>query len=115
MDTVIALRRPEDYSPEQGARFEIHFEKLRNRVDGAGVIPFEARVENVGTGIRWSLSDLKPPMLLQAAELFADGLTVREFAATLRISKSEAGRLRLRALAEGLVSGEPELPQVTVQ
>jgi hypothetical protein len=28
---VIALRRPEDYSPEQGARFEIHFEKLRNR------------------------------------------------------------------------------------
>ena len=28
LDTVIALRRPEDYSPEQGARFEIHFEKL---------------------------------------------------------------------------------------
>ena len=26
LDTVIALRRPEDYSPEQGARFEIHFE-----------------------------------------------------------------------------------------
>jgi len=33
LDTVIALRRPEDYSPEEGARFEIHFEKLRNRVD----------------------------------------------------------------------------------
>jgi hypothetical protein len=30
LDTVIALRRPKDYSPEQGARFEIHFEKLRN-------------------------------------------------------------------------------------
>ena len=35
LDTVIALRRPEDYSPEQGARFEIHLEKLRNRVDAA--------------------------------------------------------------------------------
>jgi putative DNA primase/helicase len=115
LDTVIALRRPEDYSPDQGARFEIHFEKLRNRVDGAGAIPFEARVENVGTGISWSLSDLKPPLLLQAAELFADGLTVRDVAATLRISKSEAGRLRLRALAEGLVSDEPELSQVAVQ
>ena len=34
LDTVIALRRPEDYSPEQGARFEVHFEKLRNRVEG---------------------------------------------------------------------------------
>jgi len=31
---VPTLRRPEDYSPEQGARFEVHFEKLRNRVDG---------------------------------------------------------------------------------
>ena len=37
--------RPEDYSPEQGARFEIHFEKLRNRVDGAGAVPFEAGLE----------------------------------------------------------------------
>jgi AAA domain len=27
LDTVIALRRPENYSPGQGARFEIHFEK----------------------------------------------------------------------------------------
>ena len=115
LDTVIALRRPEDYSPDQGARFEIHFDKLRNRVDGVGAIPFEARVENVGTGISWSLSDLKPPLLLQAAELFADGLTVREVAATLRISKSEAGRLRLQALAEGLVSGDQELSQVLVQ
>jgi putative DNA primase/helicase len=42
LDTIIALRRPEDYSPEQGARFEVHFEKLRNRVDGHGAIAFEA-------------------------------------------------------------------------
>jgi putative DNA primase/helicase len=115
LDTVIALRRPEDYSPDQGARFEIHFEKLRNRVDGLGALPFEARVESVVSGIRWLSSDLKPPLLMQAAELFADGLEVREVAATLRISKSEAGRLRLRALAEELVSGDPESPQVLVQ
>jgi putative DNA primase/helicase len=106
LDTVIALRRPEDYSPEQGARFEIHFEKLRNRVEGDGARPFEARVESVDDGIRWSSSDLKPRLLMQAAELFADGMTVREVAATLRISKSEAGRLRLRAVVENLMSDE---------
>ena len=39
LDTVIALRRPEDYAPEQGARFEVHFEKLRNRVDGDAAAP----------------------------------------------------------------------------
>jgi putative DNA primase/helicase len=107
LDTVIALRRPEDYSPEQGARFEIHFEKLRNRVDSAGAVPFEARIESVNAGrqrsIRWACSDLKPPMLKQAAELFSEGTTVREVAAALRISKSEAGRLRLRALTDGIL------------
>src|SRR5262245_34452334 len=28
-DTVIGLRKPPDYSPDQGARFEVHFEKTR--------------------------------------------------------------------------------------
>jgi putative DNA primase/helicase len=106
LDTVIALRRPEDYSPEQGARFEIHFEKLRNRVEADGSLAFEARVENVGDGIHWSSCNLKPPLLMQAAELFAEGMTVREVATTLRISKSEAGRLRLRALTDGLLIAE---------
>jgi putative DNA primase/helicase len=106
LDTVIALRRPEDYSPEQGARFEIHFEKLRNRVEGEGAIPFEACVENVGNGIRWQSSDLKPPLLMQAAELIGEGMTVREVASALRISKSEAGRLRQRAMADGLLVTE---------
>ena len=92
LDTVIALRRPEDYSPEQGARFEIHFEKLRNRVDSAGAMPFEARLDTLDADgqqrIRWSSSDLKPPMLMRAAELFAEGMSVREVAATLRSAKA---------------------------
>ena len=43
-------------------------------------------------------------MLMRAAELFGEGLTVREVAATLRISKSEAGRLRIRTMEDGLLS-----------
>jgi putative DNA primase/helicase len=102
LDTVIALRRPDDYSPEQGARFEVHFEKLRNRVDSAGTIPFEVSIEGIG----WWSRELTPPMLKRATELFAEGLTVREVATALRISKSEAGRLRLQALADGILSPE---------
>ncbi len=41
LDTVIALRRPADYSPEEGARFEVHIEKARALV-GEGALPFEA-------------------------------------------------------------------------
>jgi putative DNA primase/helicase len=107
LDTVIALRRPEDYSPEQGARFEVHFEKLRNRIDSDAAVPFEAKLESISAdetgGVRWCACELRPPVLKQAVALFEAGLTVREVAATLRVSKTEAGRLRLRALAEGLL------------
>jgi putative DNA primase/helicase len=120
LDTVIALRRPEDYSPEQGARFEIHFEKLRNRVDDDGAIPFEASLESFVSdeqaGVRWSSHEIVPPILKRAAELFAEGYTVREVAATLRISKTEAGRLRIRAFNDGLLtSDELNNHQITVQ
>jgi hypothetical protein len=83
-------------------------------------MPFEARLDADGRQrIRWSCSDLKPPMLLRAAELFSDGMTVREVAVTLRISKSEAGRLRIRASEDGLLStdeeAELESPPATIQ
>jgi hypothetical protein len=97
---------------------EIHFEKLRNRVDAAGAMPLEARLETLDadgrTSICWSCSDIKPPMLMRAVELFGEGLTVREVAATLRISKSEARRLRIRAIADGLLSPADEAVLVTI-
>ena len=29
LDTTIAMRRPKDYEPSEGCRFEVHFEKSR--------------------------------------------------------------------------------------
>jgi putative DNA primase/helicase len=102
LDVVIALRRPEDYSPEHGARFEIHFEKLRNRVDAEAARPFESKLESKidSQVVRWTSCEIKQPIVARAAELFEAGLTVREVAANLRISKSEAGRLRLQAIGD---------------
>jgi hypothetical protein len=67
LDTVISLRRPADYSHEQGARFEVHIEKARMLV-GEGATPFEAAVESFTTeggksAIRWTARDLKPSIL----------------------------------------------------
>jgi len=109
LDLVIGLRRPADYSPEQGARFEVHIEKARMLV-GDGALPFEAMVEafvseSGRAGIRWVARDLKPPVLYRAAELFRDGHTIRQVADLLGVSRSEAGRLRLKAAADGLLPG----------
>lgn len=107
LDTVIALRRPGDYSPEQGARFEIHIEKARALV-GDGAVPFEAAVEAFTTetgqtAIRWTARDLNPSVVEQAAALFQEGRTVRQVKTLLNISHGEAGRLRLKAAAEGFL------------
>jgi hypothetical protein len=51
-------------------------------------------------------------VLKQAAELFQDGLSVRQVAAALQISKTEAGRLRLRALYGGLLAGEVDATEM---
>ncbi|MEM7617139.1 MAG: AAA family ATPase [Pseudomonadota bacterium] len=41
MDTVISLKRPEDYKTSEGARFEVHYEKSRG-FTGADATAFEA-------------------------------------------------------------------------
>jgi putative DNA primase/helicase len=103
LDTVIGLRRPPDYSPDEGARFEIHIEKSRAFSGDAGK-PFEARlVSTVDGGLIWAARDLQTCHLDEAVALFRSGQSVRAVAARLGITKSTAGRLRLKAQEEGLL------------
>jgi putative DNA primase/helicase len=104
LDTVIGLRRPDDYQAQDGARFEVHIEKSRGHIGDAGR-PFEARLVPTpdGQGLTWSTRELKPDHLEQAAALFRTGMTVRAVAAQLGMDKSSAGRLRQRAQVEGLL------------
>ena len=54
LDTVMSLRRPPDYSPTQGARFEVHFEKARGFY-GPDAEPFEAQL----IGREWQIGPIK--------------------------------------------------------
>jgi AAA domain len=54
LDTVISLRRPPDYLAEQGARFEVHFEKSRGFY-GPDAESFEARL----LGEQWAINAIK--------------------------------------------------------
>jgi hypothetical protein len=44
LDLVMAIRRPADCQPAEGARFEIHFEKARC-LFGEAAKPIEARLQ----------------------------------------------------------------------
>jgi hypothetical protein len=81
LDTVIELRHPSDYNPDQGARFEVKFTKARN-LCGDHAKPFEVKLENG----QWSFYDTEDLNLKRAIALKKDGLTYREIAQELGIS-----------------------------
>jgi putative DNA primase/helicase len=94
LDTVIALRWPSDYRPDQGCRFEVALEKARGIAGGDAAKGFEASLEMRDGAARWATRDIADVELTRATGLFAEGLSVRDVAEEMGISKSKAHRLR---------------------
>ena len=94
LDTVIALRQPDDYCATQGLRAEIRFEKARGFF-GDDARPFEVQMEIREGAALWTMAqERQKPIADQAFELFEEGVSVRDVAQRLNLSKSRAGRLR---------------------
>jgi hypothetical protein len=107
LDLVLALRRPDGYTPREGARMEIHFEKTRG-LYGDAVEPIEARLETGGPdepggGTRWTWQPARTDTLMQLVALLKEGLNPNQAARALGISKSKSYLLRQRAVERGLV------------
>lgn len=103
LDTVISLRRPVDYCPDQGAVFEVHFEKARG-IYGDDVKPIEARLTTSENGlITWATRTVEAGMFERVAQLLSDGLKQHEIVVELSLSKGTVSKYAKRAKAEGLV------------
>lgn len=96
LDTSISLRRPSDYVPTEGARFEIHIEKGRG-IHGNDAKPFEAKLEVRYGQSMWTMRDIDDVNLARVAALLDDGLTVRDIADETGIPKSTVQRLKKKA------------------
>jgi hypothetical protein len=99
LDSSISLRRPTDYSPTEGARFEVHLEKARG-VYGDTAKPFEARLETRDSAAVWTTRDIEDVSLARVQALLDDGLSVRDIAEETGIPKSTVHRLKRKAKAE---------------
>jgi hypothetical protein len=88
LDTVMALRRPPDYSPSEGARFEIHFEKARGFY-GNDAQPFEARLVDR----EWMIGPIKAGDDAETLKaLHAQGMSVRDIADRTGVPRSTVHR-----------------------
>lgn len=105
LDVVLALRKPSDYQPSDGARFEVHIEKARG-LFGASADPFEARLQADAVGNpRWSWTPLCDAEFGRAVQLFQDGISAGDAAEELGVSRATAYRLRKKAILSGEING----------
>lgn len=92
LDTTIALRRPSDYREEEGARFEIYFEKARD-LFGQEVTPIEAKLETDAHGRQaWTIKDASHALHDRIVELTGMGMKQAEIAQELQCSRSTVCR-----------------------
>jgi len=101
LDTVINLKRPAEYSPSEGLRAEIHFEKARG-IFGDDVRPFETRLITDARGSRWEVKDLEQSFTERVAELLKEGMSQTEIADMLKIAKGTVSKHKKKAQDMGL-------------
>jgi len=102
LDSVISLRRPQDYQPEHGARFEVHFEKSRGFF-GDDARSFEARYEERDRAALWTRTEIADAELDRVVAVMRDGMSIREAAEALGIHRSKIDRLKKKAVERGLL------------
>ena len=100
LDTSISLRHPADYSPVEGARFEIHLEKARG-VHGEAAKPFEAKFDVRDGKAMWTTRELEDANRARVQALLDDGLSVRDIADETGIPKSTVHRIKKAIEATG--------------
>ena len=99
MDTVIALKRPEDYRTMEGARFIVSFEKARH-FSGSDAEPFEMKLVSNDSIHGWTVSNLPEDNYQKYQNLDKTGMKDKDVAEQLGLSKASISKYKCRALQE---------------
>lgn len=104
LDVTIGLKRPPDYSPDEGARFEVHFEKARH-LWGDDVAPFEALLATGPDGEQaWTTKSLDNNIddrLIELAQL--EGMSLSDIGREMGIDKSNVSRRMAKLREQGRI------------
>lgn len=103
LDSVICLRYPNNYNPEDGACFEVHYEKARE-FTGTEASPFQAKLsETENQAWDWSFTDLDiDPEVIEISQFMLEGLTIDQMCAKTGLSKSKVETRMKKARKAGL-------------
>jgi DnaB-like helicase N terminal domain/AAA domain len=95
MHTIIEMKSPSDYQQHEGLRAEVHFKKSRKYKGAQGLYPFEISMRSDDRGgIVWLQKDLTDLTEQRVQEMLGKGMSVREVADDLALSRFQVYRIR---------------------
>lgn len=104
LDTVICLKNPSGYRADQGANFEVIFEKTRHFA-GPAALPFQVKLRVEEDGLwYWDISDIETdPTVMRTAELLKQGCTFKQIQEQTGLTKSQVESRKKKAQDLGIL------------
>lgn len=105
LDVVMLLKQPQGYRQDQGASFEVNFEKTRHFA-GDDAASFQVRLVEQDDGLwLWEIDQAKPSSeIIEVAKAVNEGLTIEETMQRTGLTKSQVETRKKKAKEQGLIS-----------
>jgi RecA-family ATPase len=105
LDVVMLLKQPQGYRQDQGASFEVNFEKTRHFA-GDDAASFQVRLVEQDDGLwLWEIDQAKPSLeIIEVAKAINEGLTIEETMQKTGLTKSQVETRKKKAKEQGLIS-----------
>ena len=111
LDISMMLKKPNDYTPEDGARFIVHFSKARvstNRLNLIGDTEFKLMLDESGNHT-WTYKNVKQSAKIEVIKMIDEGLDQKTIAENLNVSKGYVSQLKKQAVKENLITKKGKL------
>ena len=104
LDCTIKLVQPSGYSADQGAAFDVVYEKTRH-FTGDDASPFQVRLKEDDDGLwQWDIGGLTiDPKIEEVAQALKEGLTISQTMTRTGLTKSQVETRKKKAKEQGLI------------
>ncbi len=113
LDISMMLKSPYDYTPEDGARFIVHFSKARvqiSRLNLIGDTEFKLTLDEAGSHV-WTFSGVRQETRKEVLRLLDEGFSQTDIKTTLNIHKGTVSKIRKNGIKDGFLTEKNKLTQ----
>ena len=103
LDTVINLKRPVGYTAQDGAVFEVHFEKSRGFA-GDDAQPVQISLTDDEGSLSWHTASIEQTTCQKVVSLYNDGYEQKDIAEELEINKGTVSKYVKQGREDGLIT-----------